>query len=111
VKVRYEDVKWFFHTAHYDVHWRGYGWYQDKFYSIQTIDETDYDTMTDSCPCCKDGGTDNWKDCHCENMPELFCELKEMSIWQIVAMLIEKKYWEWIKRPYLFWKFKRKMNK
>jgi hypothetical protein len=44
-------------------------------------------------------------------MPELFCELKEMSIWQIVAMLIEKKYWEWIKRPYLFWKFKRKMNK
>lgn len=106
--IPYELVKWYWVTGHYDVHWSGYGWHNGKCYRIKTTDNTDYDTMTESCPSCKVGGSDDYKECHCEVYTDLQCELTELSYWQIAKMYISKFIWDWVERTYLMHQFRKK---
>ena len=107
-KVAYEFVKWYWVTGHYDVHWAGYGWYNDKFYRIQTVDETDYDTMTEACPCCKPNGSYDYKECHCEPYPDIHCKLTPLGFIDTIKAICNKYFWSWVHYPYLMWQFRRR---
>lgn len=79
ITIRYEDMKFHYITHHYDVHWGGTCWYNGKLAKFHTVDKTDYQLMNDTCPSCKDGGTDDCKDCHCTSYPDLECVIEELS--------------------------------
>ena len=82
IKIRYEEVTFHYITSHYDYHISGSCVYNGKIALFKTIDETDYQTMNDNCPCCRAGGTDNWQDCRCTNAPELYCYITELPFAQ-----------------------------
>lgn len=86
IKIPYEDMKFHYITSHYDVHWAGTCWYNGKLAKFQTIDVTDYQLMDSTCPCCKDGGTGAYLDCHCKSYPDLVCEIEELSFIERIKM-------------------------
>lgn len=101
IKVSYDDMKFHYITSHYDVHWRGTCIYNGKIAEFQTVDETDYDTMTDTCPYCKG---DNYKTvhiskCHCKVYPELFCMITEIPLLQRIQWMLKKIYYKKIYHP------------
>lgn len=67
--------------------------------------------MSEACPCCREGGTDNGLDCVCVSMPDVYCELIPMAVSDIIMMFIKKKYWNWFEHPYLMWQFSRRMKR
>ena len=80
IKVRYEDVKFHYVVNHYDYHLSGTCIHNGKIALFESQDETDYDTMHNTCPCCQPNGTDNWEDCHCQNAPDVYCYISELPI-------------------------------
>jgi hypothetical protein len=78
IRVPYENMKFHYVTSHYDYHITGTCIHNGRIALFHTQDETDYEAMTESCPCCKPNGTDDWKDCHCENAPDLYCIITEL---------------------------------
>lgn len=111
LKVRYDEVDWYWHTFHYDVHWAGYGYYNGKMYQVKTVDDTDYDAMNNACPCCKPNGTDDWKECICESYKDLNCELTEMTTLDILKMRWKKACWYNFGLPYLKFKMRHRLEK
>lgn len=80
MKIRYEQMKFHYITNHYDYHLEGTCWYNGKIAKFVSEDETDYQTMNDTCPCCKPEGTDDYRDCHCVNAPDVYCYITELSL-------------------------------
>ena len=78
IKVRYEHMKFYYITNHYDFHLEGYCWWEGKLAKFVSRDETDYQTMNDTCPYCSDQTTDMNK-CHCQNAPDVFCYIEKLS--------------------------------
>jgi len=79
IKIRYEDMKFHYTTSHYDYHLAGTCYYNNKLAKYISKDETDYQTMNDTCPCCSVENGD-WNQCHCENAPEVYCYITELSL-------------------------------
>lgn len=90
IKVPYESMKFHYITNHYDYHLSGTCIHNGRIALFQSQDETDYQTMNDTCPCCKEGGTDDWKDCHCENAPIVYCYITELSLLDRIRYRIKK---------------------
>jgi len=80
IKLPYEQMKFHYVENFYDYPLSGTCIYNNRIALFQCSDETDYQKMNDTCPCCKDGGTDDWKDCHCKNAPDLYYYLTELSL-------------------------------
>ena len=80
IKLPYEQMKFHYITNFYDYPLSGTCIYNNRIALFQSSDETDYQTMNDTCPCCKDGGTDDWKDCHCQNAPDLYYYLTVLPL-------------------------------
>ena len=76
--VRYEHMKFHYIESHWDYHQRGLCFHNGKLALFESHDETDYATMTNTCPCCKSNGSNDSKECHCENAPELYCYITEL---------------------------------
>jgi len=92
MKVRYEDIKFVKGQFRYDgIYWQGLCLYQGKLYHYVVKDETDYDTMNDTCPCCKEGGHDNWSECHCESYVDLICTLVPASLLERLVYFLRRK--------------------
>ena len=109
ITLPYEDVKWWWVTGRYDIAWKGYAYHNGKLHSVVSEDLTDYDTMTNSCPCCSVDGN-NWKDCHCKNYLNVVCCLTPLYFFDIIKVHIEKFCWYKFQRPYLFWKNRKRLN-
>ena len=109
-ELDYNQVKWYYVLGHYDLTWSGYAWHNGRLHYVETFDTTDYDTMTDTCPCCKDGGSDDYKDCHCEAYPDVYCELTPLGFIGTIKAIGRKYFWDWFHHPYLMWKFRRRTN-
>lgn len=94
IKVPYEDMEFHYIMSHYDLHWAGTCIYNGKIAEFVTHDDTDYQTMDDTCPCCKVGGSNDYKDCHCTSYVNLWCEIRELSFWQRVKWFFLKQYYK-----------------
>ena len=83
-------MKFHYTTNHYDYHLSGTCIHNGKVALYESQDETDYETMTNTCACCKPNGTDDYRDCHCENAPDVFCYITELSFHKRVYYRIRK---------------------
>lgn len=111
LKVPYQKVKYYWATSHYDLDWQGYVRYNGFMWKAKTVDETDYDKMTETCPYCRVDGLDiNIKECHCENYTNVYVYLTPMSFGDKIRMYYDKFKWEHIERPYLFWKNRKRLK-
>lgn len=90
--VPYDDMKFYFVTNHYDYHLSGTCIHNGRIALFESHDETDYQLMNDTCPCCKDGGTDDYKDCHCENAPNVYCYITELPFLQRIRYRLRPYY-------------------
>lgn len=79
IKIPYEDMKFHYTYSHYDYHLAGTCWYNGKLAFYESLDETDYQTMTNSCPHCS-GQTEDMDKCHCENAPLVYCYIYELPL-------------------------------
>lgn len=78
IRVPYEDMAFHYIVNHYDYHLEGTCWYNGKIAKFVSEDETDYQLMNDTCPHC--GPEDKPMEfCHCENAPDVFCYIEELS--------------------------------
>ena len=94
IRVKYDDMQFHYITSHYDLHWAGTCIYNGKIAEFVTRDETDYEAINDACPSCKDGGTNDYKDCTCEAYAELWCEIKELTFVERVKWFFKKQYYK-----------------
>ena len=108
IKLEYNQVKWFHKLTHWDITWSGQAWHNGRLYYVETIDTTDYDTMTNTCPCCKEGGSDDYKECHCEPYPDIHCKLTPLGFIDTIKAICNKYFWSWVHYPYLMWQFRRR---
>jgi len=78
IRIPYENMKFYYCYSHYDIHLSGICVYNGKLAKYVTYDETDYQTMTDTCPSC---GLENKpvEHCHCEAYTDVVCEITELS--------------------------------
>lgn len=76
-KVRYESMRFHYIISHWDYHQRGTCIYNNKIALFNSVDETDYETMHNTCPYCSDQ-TKDINLCHCESATELFCIITEL---------------------------------
>ena len=110
IKVRYEEMKFHYTTNHYDYHLSGTCIHNGKVALYESSDETDYETMTNTCPCCKENGTDNGHDCHCQNAPDVFCYITELPFHKRVYYRMRKYFqilWfirHWGINGYYYWR-------
>lgn len=79
IRIPYEQCQFHFVTNHYDYHLTGTCIYNGRIANFQAVDETDYQTMTDTCPYCS-GKTEELEKCHCENAPDLFVDITELNL-------------------------------
>jgi len=79
IKIPYEECKFHYITNHYDYHLEGTCIYNGRIAKFTAEDETDYQTMNDTCPHC---GTENKpiEYCHCENAPNVYCYITELDL-------------------------------
>lgn len=68
------------HTRRYDIIWAGTTKINNIKYRFKTRDLTDYETMNDTCMCCREDTLieELVKFCHCENYVELICILEKV---------------------------------
>jgi hypothetical protein len=109
IKIPYEDMKFHYTINHYDYHLEGTCWYNGKIALYKSIDETDYQTMTDTCPYCSGREEDIMK-CHCENAPDVYCYIIELPLWERIFYRIKPYYsllwfiWNWGSHGIGYWK-------
>lgn len=72
IKVPYEEMKFHYVSNFYDYPLVGTCIHNGQIALFEASDETDYQLMNDTCPCCKPDGSDDYKECHCQNAPDLF---------------------------------------
>lgn len=75
-------MKFHYIVSHWDYHQRGTCIHNGKIALFESSDETDYQTMTDTCPCCSVQGEPIWENCHCENAPDLYCYITELPLYK-----------------------------
>lgn len=92
IKLPYNQMKFKYITNYYDYPLSGTCIYNNKIALFQAKDETDYQTMIDTCPCCSKNG-DNWEDCHCQNAPDLFYYITELSLGKRIFYRIKPYYY------------------
>jgi len=80
IKLPYEQMKFHYVTNFYDYPLSGSCIYNNRIALFTANDETDYQTMNDTCPCCKLNGSDDYKECHCQNAPDLFYYITTLSL-------------------------------
>jgi len=79
ITVPYEEMNFYFCNSHYDIHWSGICIYNGKLAKYRTCDQTDYQTMTDTCPTC--GPADQpLIYCHCETYTDVVCDITELTL-------------------------------
>lgn len=86
-------MKFHYTTNFYDYNLAGTCIYNNKIALYYSVDETDYDTMTNTCLCCKNGGTENYKDCHCQNAPIVYCYVTELSFLKRIYKRVQIYYY------------------
>lgn len=91
IKIPYEEMKFHYTYNHYDYHLSGTCWYNNKIATYISEDETDYQTMGDTCPYCSDQTTDIDK-CHCQNAPNVYCYITELSLRERIYYRIKPYY-------------------
>jgi len=79
MKLPYEQMKFYYVTNYYDYPLSGTCIYNNRIALFEAIDETDYETMRDTCPYCSDQTTDADK-CHCQNAPDLFYHITTLPL-------------------------------
>jgi hypothetical protein len=80
IRVSYDDMKFYYVESFYDYPLSGTCIHNGQVARFLVKDETDYQTMEDTCPCCKEDGTGKWEDCHCQNAPDLFYEITTLPL-------------------------------
>lgn len=111
IKIKRDELKLYFVTHFWDYPQRGICRYNGKIALFEAKDETDYETMTNTCPCCKPNGTDNSEDCHCENASMLYYVITELPwykrmyyrLYPYIELCWYIKRWGWEKGIY-YWK-------
>ena len=110
IRVHYDDMKFYYVENYYDYPLVGTCIHNGQIARFEANDETDYQLMNDTCPCCKDGGSDDYKDCHCEAYPDVHCELTPLGFIGTIKAIGRKYFWDWFHHPYLMWKFRKRIN-
>ena len=82
--------------------------YNGQIALFEANDETDYQKMNDTCPCCKPDGSDDYKECHCEPYPDIHCKLTPLGFIDTIKAICNKYFWSWVHYPYLMWQFRRR---
>lgn len=109
IRVPYNDMKFHYVENFYDYPLVGTCIYNGQIALFEAKDETDYQLMNDTCPCCKYGGTDDYKDCHCKNAPDLYYYITTLPWHKRVYRRIEVyvKLVRWLKsygiQGYYYW--------
>lgn len=104
IEIPYDKMKFHFTTGHYDIHWSGTCIYNGKIAEYFTRDDSDYQLMNDTCPCCSIDG-DNYNDCHCESYPDIICVITEIPLYKRIYWVWSKFYWDKFGKTYLYLKF------
>jgi len=79
IKIPYEDMKFYYTKSFYDYNLEGTCLYNGKIALYHSVDETDYQAMTDACHYCSDRTSDPYQ-CTCENAPNVFCYITELPL-------------------------------
>jgi hypothetical protein len=109
IRVPYNDMKFHYVENFYDYPLVGTCIHNGQIALFESNDETDYQLMNDTCPCCKTGGTDDYKDCHCQNAPELYYYITTLPWHQRIYRRIDvyMKLVMWLKsygiQGYYYW--------
>lgn len=96
IRVEYEKMIFHHIDVHYDVHWSGTCIYDGKIARFITHDDTDYQTMDQTCPHCYYDADPKY--CHCEAYVDLWCEviplpsLLERSILHLKKLYYKLRY-------------------
>ena len=110
IQVPYSQVDRYWRIRHYDLTWEGLCIYNGQLAYFTTEDRTDYDTMTDSCPCCKEGGSNDWKECHCKCYTDVISTIETLSLPQRIKWYIKKWYWENITLRIIYFKMRKQLK-
>lgn len=118
----YTDFVWI--ISHYDIHLDGLCRFNGEICYFRSIDNTDYQEMSDNCPYCSDK-TDDMSKCVCEAHVDLVCNIFQLTWLEKIKYLLKKKTFEFCvgkhwsypnrryresftnKRPFLCWLYYR----
>ena len=90
MRIPYDTMTFVWIENHWDIHLTGLCRVDGELHSFKTMDETDYNEMNDNCLCCKDGGTDDAKDCRCDVYTNVVCEVTKLTLIQKIKWLTRK---------------------